>query len=363
LDSQPPSPPKRSAVKVLEPWFLGADVRAAGGILLRRARLTLSVWAVMVGIGLLYTLTTLVMFGAADPATQVSALSLLFCAAPLWMLRRRGGQVAAATTLLVFSGLGLVVMATVRGGLQSDALLWLPLLPLLAALLLGRRWTLGVAGAGMLMVVWLALLPRLGVQPMASAAHPAMFRAQMVLTLLALVSLIGFLFEQMHENAALRLQETLAALKTSQDRLESVLDSAQELIWSTDGQLRLQVINGAALAAMERFFAREARLGMLLSEVFPPHVMDQLGPYVTSALAGQVTSVELEVTTLHGAEIMELTLAPNRGAGGHLPVSPAAPGWSPTPRSLSSSSAGWPPSPRTTPTPSWSWMRTATSRT
>lgn len=198
-----------------------------------RARVVAGLGLLLLGAGLPGGAAAWLTYGAADPRGWLAALPSLFQLLVLSLLRRGADHRPAAVLQLGVAFGGQVAFACFDGGIDSPALPWALLVPLLAAMALGPRAAWAGAGLVALEIVALSLLDTVGVSlgEAPVGAQTALLRGTSLGLLTGVLTVAAIFFEGARRAALNDSLEALNRLRTTHDELvrahELTLEASQ----------------------------------------------------------------------------------------------------------------------------------------
>ena len=196
-----------------------------------------------------------------------SAVASLLYVGTLWLLRR--STTPGPATLLMLTSMLLVLLGTALDyRLPYIGMHAMPMLiPALAVFLAGPRVGLLVT---LLMIAMLSLgyplyLSRVGIAP--ETFSPSTLAFAHFFAALSFVGAwgLGSLHNTTRDSAQASLERTLKALRASESKLSSILESTDDLVVSLDMEGRLLTANSAARDFHRRFHGEEPVLGQRFS--------------------------------------------------------------------------------------------------
>jgi signal transduction histidine kinase len=182
------------------------------------------------------------------------AAIILFCSgafaiAPL-LLRRTKSPDLAGNVLACIHTTGFSALCLIEGGMQGHAIAWLVSVPLCALLLVGRRAATGWAVVALAVVGGMIGLDIAGKTP-PLAYDPRwthVVSAAGYLGLILIMFILGLVFESSRARALARMQEALASLAATNERLVHLNNEKNEFLGIAAHDLKnpLTVIAGSA---------------------------------------------------------------------------------------------------------------------
>jgi PAS domain S-box-containing protein len=258
-----------------------------------------------------------------------SALTLLNLLLLRWT---RSPRVPSILLVLEFL-ISFALMAAFNEGYDSAALLWNLTLPLLAIILVGPRFGLLCAGLIIVETAIFYTLTQAG-YPFPRPQAPAQarwFHFFGSINLILFIALVGGLYEVLRKNAIARLEQARQnlerditarqrveeALRDSEQRYRSVVESAPEVIFTMNTEGILTSLN----PAFETFlgWAREQFLGQPFAPLLHPDDLPHAMEYLRRLVAGEVLPLfELQLVHQQGQIVIgELTVT-GQTRNGHL---------------------------------------------
>jgi signal transduction histidine kinase len=237
-----------------------------------------------------------VLFGVFDIASGLYPLAFtLFGGLPIAMLalrRMRNGapMIELAVTAPATLFLVLVANASLNGGLEAPALVFLPLVPALALLVDARRLAVAWVGVCAVTVVITFVLESPLETPFLQTMPADMVALNLMLVLVAMsVMVFGAFFLNME--FGVWMQSRLVAAEA--ERLDQILDAAGDAIVRVEGTGRVSTANAAAV----QLFGVGPLAGRLMKSLIPD--LDQLW--------GAQGAVMLQATHVDGSIPIEAT--------------------------------------------------------
>lgn len=221
---------KNNPVRLFIDWFIPdfAEDLAQQAEKRRRGRILV---AMSFGMGVISFLTFVVSLKTLGHF-NTNNIFLLLTALILWanpaILRRtRSYSLSGLIALLLMPVLMLFLMIS-TGGFFSPAILWLPLIPLLAILLFGIRASLYSTVFIITALVTLYTMEQSGFvfEQMLTPERLARFRLIGLASLVIFIVFLGWLHETTRERALLRIQQTLAEMRVMNIELQEAHDAA-----------------------------------------------------------------------------------------------------------------------------------------
>ncbi|NOT58291.1 MAG: PAS domain S-box protein, partial [Deltaproteobacteria bacterium] len=258
-----------------------------------------------------------------------SALMLLNLPLLHWTRSPRFPSTLFIGELIVSFGL----MAYCNGGYDAAALIWNLTIPLLATVLVGPKFGLLCAGLIIAETIVFYVLTQAGYpfpRPL-TAAQDGWFHVFGSINLILFIALVGWLYEALRKNALARLeqarqnleqdimerQRVKEALRDSEHRYRSVVESAPEVIFTMNTEGILTSLN----PAFETFtgWAREQFLGQPFAPLLHPDDLPHAMEYLRQLVAGEVLPLfELRLVHQQGQIVIgELTVT-GQTRNGHL---------------------------------------------
>ncbi len=262
-----------------------------------------------------------------------SALTLLNLLLLRWTRSSRLPSILLVSEFLISFGL----MAYYNGGYDAASLIWNLTIPLLAIVLVGPRFGFLCTGLIIVETVGFYILTQAGYpfpQPLTTAQN-RWFHFFGSINLIVFIALVGWLYEALRKNAIARVEQARQnlerditerqrveeALRDSEQRYRSVVESAPEVIFTMNTEGILTSLN----PAFETFtgWAREQFLGQPLAPLLHPDDLPQAMEYLRRLLAGEVLPLfELRFVHQQGKIVIgELTVTPQT-RNGHLTHTP-----------------------------------------
>jgi signal transduction histidine kinase len=214
----------------------------------RRARLISRFGVLGAMFGVLYAMFYL-MIGHVWGVLIILICSSSFAAAPFWMRREKSIELAGNLLSLTLTG-GFTALCFVEGGLAGHAIAWLVSVPLCALLLLGQR-----AAACWAVIAFLAAgivvtfsLTGFNFPVTFDPKWNSIVSAAGYLGLIAFMFILGLIFENGRARAFAQMQEALAKLAESNERLVHLNHEKNEFLEIAAHDLKnpLTVIMGSA---------------------------------------------------------------------------------------------------------------------
>jgi signal transduction histidine kinase len=233
----------------------------------RRAKLVSRFGVLGALFGVVYT-TFYALIGHKWGVLIILICSSLFAAAPFLMHRKKSIELAGnllASTLTA----GFTALCFVEGGVQGHAIAWLVSVPLCALLLLGQRaatrWAVIAFLAASVVVTFNLMGIRLPV--MFDAKWNPIVSATGYLGLIAFMFILGLIFETGRARALAQMQDALAKLAESNERLVYLNKEKNEFLEIAAHDLKnpLTVILGSATLAGN--LKDQNQVGKLLSNI------------------------------------------------------------------------------------------------
>ena len=243
-----------------------------------------------VAAGLAVTLFVAALHALVEGRWKVLAVALSIGATATWValrIRRTGAVKRPATVLLawMFSIMGVVFCAD--EGLSAGLTAWPAVMALFALYMLGPRQGLFFLGVALAEVGIALAVYRAGATfPMGLAPWDSNLRVLVAVMAIALVGVIGYLYENAQQRTQAELEDALATSERNEQQLDALVESATAAICSIDRELRLQVHNRAFEAMVGASRARAPRPNDALSEILPPAQWARWQPHVQRVLAG-----------------------------------------------------------------------------
>lgn len=213
-------------------WFVPLTIKEAGLEATRRSRLLVATSFVLALFELPF-LTLLYHFEGYMSPTSWSLISgLFFLQFNLFLLRWTGSQILPGMLLILEIIPHFAAMAYYNGGYNAPVMVWFPIVPLLATLLVGPR--LGLASTVFIAMETIAFYCLSKAQypfpQLLTAEQMRLFHVAGSTTVLVFVGVIAWLYEQLRKNAMDLAEKTSISLQQSERYFRSVIENTSDFI-------------------------------------------------------------------------------------------------------------------------------------
>jgi PAS domain S-box-containing protein len=228
-------------------WFVPQTVSDSGLEVVRRSRLLVAASFILILFELPF-LTLMYHFeGYMSPTAWSFVSGALFLIFNPFLLRWTGSHVLPGVLLSLEVIVHFAAMSYYNGGYDSAVLVWHPIVPLLATLLIGPRLGLACAVFVAIETIALYLLDTVGYpfpQPL-TAEQIRVFHVAGSATVIVFVGVIAWLYEQLRKSAIDLAEKATSSLRQSERYFRALIENASDLITIVDSHGVIQYCNPA----------------------------------------------------------------------------------------------------------------------
>jgi PAS domain-containing protein len=266
-----------------------------------RSRLVVGLGLLAGPITLFLSVTRIGLQAGPDPiAWLILAASAAFLAVPLVERSWPGGP--AATLFVLVPTVALVGMAALEAGVDSEAVLWMPIVPLAAVALVGLRG--GALAAGIIVgaLVGLSALHGRGAFPADPMSPQVALKAVAAVTAVFFGFALGLVYE-------LNRRHHLGSLAAAEARNRALLDAMPDAVLRLDRSGR--ILDAVPSPDVRGFQDAESVVGHLVDDVLGADRANHVREHVGQALAkGRGRTLTLDFPEPDGIVILELRSIP-----------------------------------------------------
>ncbi len=238
----------------------------------------------------------------------------------LALIRRTASPWLPSLLLCTLLSVGMVAVSLSMGIQQAATHAAHMLLPALAAYLLGARLGLVFTVLFGLNVLFLHPFYLVGFDLSRPLFPDEMGRSMSILAALSLLG--GWMLNWIHvaarEAAHASLEQMLGALRESEGKLLSIIESTDDLVMALDTRGSLLSANQSVRTLFLRILGRDVVSGEPVFDAFPPAPRAHLSERLSLVLGGQRVRTEVSFPLGDRFQTLETTLSPVLGAGGRV---------------------------------------------
>lgn len=251
-------------------WFVPQTVKDAGLEAVRRSRLLVAASFVLILFAFPFLALMYRFEGYMSPTAWAFVSGVLFLLCTPFLLRWIGSHGPPGILFSFVIIIHFAALAYLNGGYDSAVLVWHPVVPLLATLLVGPRFGLTCAVFVALETLVLYFLNQAGYpfpRPL-TAEQIRVFHVAGSATVIAFVGVVAWLYEQLRKSAMDLAGKALVTLRHSERYFRLLIENTSDLITIVDSRGVIQYCNPAY----------ERRLGYSPTELFGKNAFDLIHP-------------------------------------------------------------------------------------